>query len=159
MDKAGQEAGPMSAMDIEEIRAAIPHRYPFLLVDRIRELELDRRIVGIKNVTMNEPFFQGHFPDRPIMPGVLIIEAMAQVGAVLLFKTFPSSGRPLIYLTGVDKAKFRKQVVPGDQLRFEVEVLRRHPPFWKMQGKAYVESDIVCQAELTAMVVEEKADK
>ena len=109
MDKAGQEAGPMSAMDIEEIRAAIPHRYPFLLVDRIRELELDRRIVGIKNVTMNEPFFQGHFPDRPIMPGVLIIEAMAQVGAVLLFKTFPSSGRPLIYLTGVDNAKFRSR--------------------------------------------------
>ena len=158
MDKAGQEAGPMSAMDIEEIQAAIPHRYPFLLVDRIRELELDRRIVGIKNVTVNEPFFQGHFPDRPIMPGVLIIEAMAQVGAVLLFKTFPPSARPLIYLTGVDNAKFRKQVVPGDQLRFEVEVLRRHPPFWKMQGKAYVESDIVCQAELTAMVVEEKGE-
>jgi len=159
MEKAGQEAGPMSAMDIDEIRAAIPHRYPFLLVDRILELELDRRIVGIKNVTVNEPFFQGHFPGRPIMPGVLIIEAMAQVGAVLLFKTFPPSGRPLIYLTGVDNARFRKQVVPGDQLRFEVEVLRRHPPFWKMQGKAYVESDVVCQAELTAMVVENKADK
>src|SRR5437867_8022191 len=92
MDKAGQKAGPMSAMDIEEIRAAIPHRYPFLLVDRIRELELDRRIVGIKNVTMNEPFFQGHFPDRPIMPGVLIIEAMAQVEPCCCLKRFRRPG-------------------------------------------------------------------
>src|SRR5437867_11763977 len=107
MDKAGQEAGPMSAMDIEEIRAAIPHRYPSLLVDRIRELELDRRIVGIKNVTMNEPFFQGHFADRPIIPGVLIIEAMAQVGPVVVVKTFPSSGRPLIDLTGLRHDKSR----------------------------------------------------
>ncbi|OLE42326.1 MAG: 3-hydroxyacyl-[acyl-carrier-protein] dehydratase FabZ [Nitrospirae bacterium 13_1_20CM_2_62_14] len=145
-------------MDIAAIRAILPHRYPFLLVDRITELEAGRRIAGIKNVTANEPFFQGHFPDRPIMPGVLIIEAMAQVGGVLAFKSVPPTGRPVVYLTGVDKARFRKPVVPGDQLRFEVEVLNRRPPFWKMQGKAYVETDLVCEAELTAMVTEEKSE-
>jgi 3-hydroxyacyl-[acyl-carrier-protein] dehydratase len=149
----------MSGMDSSEIRATLPHRYPFLLVDRVRELEAGRRIVGIKNVTFNEPFFQGHFPDRPIMPGVLILEAMAQVGGVLAFKSAPPADNPVVYLTGVDKAKFRKPVVPGDQLRFEVEVLKQRPPFWKMHAKAYVESDLVCEAELTAMVTEEKADK
>jgi beta-hydroxyacyl-ACP dehydratase FabZ len=145
-------------MENNEIRATLPHRYPFLLVDRVRELEPGRRIVGMKNVTFNEPFFQGHFPGRPIMPGVLILEAMAQVGGVLAFKSVPPSGSPVVYLTGVDKAKFRKPVVPGDQLRFEVEVLKQRPPFWKMQGKAYVESDLVCEAELTAMVTEEKKE-
>jgi 3-hydroxyacyl-[acyl-carrier-protein] dehydratase len=146
----------MSSIDINDIRSVLPHRYPFLLVDRIREIELDRRVVGIKNVTVNEPFFQGHFPDRPIMPGVLILEAMAQVGGVLAMKSSPASGSPVVYLTGVDNAKFRKPVVPGDQLRFEVEVLKRRPPFWKMQAKAYVETDLVCEAELTAMVTEGK---
>lgn len=145
-------------MESGEIRETLPHRYPFLLVDRIRELEAGRRIVGIKNVTVNEPFFQGHFPDRPIMPGVLIIEAMAQVGGVLAFKSFPPAGKPVVYLTGVDNAKFRKPVVPGDQLRFEVEVLKRRPPFWKMQAKAYVDADLVCEAELTAMVTEEQVE-
>lgn len=144
-------------MESGEVRAILPHRYPFLLVDRVRELEIGRRAVGIKNVTINEPFFQGHFPDRPVMPGVLILEAMAQVGGVLAFKSLPPTGRPVVYLTGVDQAKFRKPVVPGDQLRLEVEVLKRRPPFWKMQGKAYVETDLVCEAELTAMVTEEKA--
>lgn len=159
MERDGEKAGLKSVMDIAAIRAILPHRYPFLLVDRISELEAGRRITGIKNVTANEPFFQGHFPDRPIMPGVLIIEAMAQVGGVLAFKSVPAAGRPVVYLTGVDKARFRKPVVPGDQLRFEVEVLNRRPPFWKMQGKAYVETDLVCEAELTAMVTEEKAEK
>jgi len=158
MERAGEKAGLKSVMDIAAIRGILPHRYPFLLVDRITELEAGRRIVGIKNVTANEPFFQGHFPDRPIMPGVLIIEAMAQVGGVLAFKSVPPTGRPVVYLTGVDKARFRKPVVPGDQLRFEVEVLNRRPPFWKMQGKAYVETDLVCEAELTAMVTEEKSE-
>ena len=111
----------------------------------------------MKNVTFNEPFFQGHFPGRPIMPGVLILEAMAQVGGVLAFKSVPQAHHPIVYLTGVDKAKFRKPVVPGDQLRFEVEVLKQRPPFWKMQGRAYVDSDLVCEAELTAMVTEENA--
>ena len=143
-------------ISIEEIRATLPHRYPFLLVDRIRELEVGRRIVGLKNVTINEPFFQGHFPDRPIMPGVLILEAMAQVGGVLAMKSVPTEGRPVVYLTGVDGAKFRKPVVPGDQLRFEIEVLKKRPPFWKMLAKAYVDSDLVCEAEMTAMVTQEE---
>ena len=103
----------MSAMDSVEIQSILPHRYPFLLVDRISELDPDRRIVGFKNVTINEPFFQGHFPGRPVMPGVLILEALAQVGGVLAFKSLGSVGRPLVYLTGVDAAKFRKPVVLG----------------------------------------------
>ncbi len=148
----------MSAMEQGEIQSLLPHRYPFLLVDRIRELDPDRRVVGIKNVTINEPFFQGHFPGRPVMPGVLILEAMAQVGGVLAFKSMGQTARPVVYLTGVESAKFRKPVVPGDQLRFEVEVLKKRPPFWKMQAKAYVESDLVCEAEVTAMVTEEKND-
>ena len=146
----------MAIIDITEIQATLPHRYPFLLVDRIQELEVGRRVVGIKNVTVNEPFFEGHFPQRPIMPGVLIIEAMAQVGGVLAFKSAPPAGRPVVYLTGVDKAKFRKPVIPGDQLRFEIEVLKQRPPFWKMQAKAYVDSTLVCEAEMTAMVTDEK---
>jgi beta-hydroxyacyl-ACP dehydratase FabZ len=145
-------------IEIGEIRSMLPHRYPFLLVDRIREWEADRRIVGIKNVTVNEPFFQGHFPDRPIMPGVLILEALAQCGGVLAFKSSPPTGRPVVYLTGVDGAKFRKPVVPGDQLRLELEVTKRRPPFWKMHGKAYVDDDLVCEAQLTAMVTTEEQE-
>ena len=158
MEPSREEATLKSVMDIAAIRAILPHRYPFLLVDRVSELEAGRRVVGIKNVTVNEPFFQGHFPDRPVMPGVLILEAIAQVGAVLALKSLSPGGRPVIYLTGVDKAKFRKPVVPGDQLRVEVEVLNRRPPFWKMQGKAFVETDLVCEAEMTAMVTEEKPE-
>lgn len=147
----------MSVMDSMEIQSILPHRYPFLLVDRIRELDPDRRIVGIKNVSINEPFFQGHFPGRPVMPGVLILEALAQVGGVLAFKSFGSVGRPVVYLTGIDGAKFRKPVVPGDILRLEVDVIKKRPPFWKMQGKAFVDAELVCEAEVTAMVTDEKA--
>ena len=147
----------MSVMDNVEIQSIVPHRYPFLLVDRIRELDPDRRIVGIKNVTINEPFFQGHFPGRPVMPGVLILEALAQVGGVLAFKSLGSVGRPVVYLTGIDGAKFRKPVVPGDILRLEVDVLKKRAPFWKMQGRAFVESELVCEAEVTAMVTDEQA--
>ncbi len=145
----------MPAMTHDEISATLPHRYPFLLVDRILELEVNRRVVGLKNVTFNEPFFQGHFPNRPVMPGVLILEAMAQVGGVLAFKSAPPNGRPVVYLTGVDGAKFRRPVVPGDQLRFEIDVLKQRPPFWKMQGKAFVGDELVSEAELTAMVTDE----
>jgi beta-hydroxyacyl-ACP dehydratase FabZ len=148
----------MAGFDIGTIRATLPHRYPFLLVDRITELEESRRIVGIKNVTINEPFFQGHFPDRPIMPGVLILEAMAQVGGVLAFKSFATTSPPVVYLTSVERAKFRKPVVPGDQLRFEIEVVKKRPPFWKMRGLAYVGEELVSEAELTAMITEEKAE-
>jgi 3-hydroxyacyl-[acyl-carrier-protein] dehydratase len=147
----------MAVMEQPEIQALLPHRYPFLLVDRVLELDPDRRIVGIKNVTVNEPFFQGHFPGRPVMPGVLILEAMAQVGGLLAFKSLGAATRPVVYLTGVDGAKFRKPVVPGDRLRFEIEVLKKRSPFWKMAGKAYVETELVCEAEVTAMVTEEKA--
>ena len=147
----------MAAMNQAEIQALLPHRYPFLLVDRIQELEPDRRIVGIKNVTINEPFFQGHFPGRPVMPGVLIIEAMAQVGGVLAFKSMGQTAKPVVYLTGIESAKFRKPVVPGDQLRLEIDVVKKRPPFWKMQAKAFVDSDLVCEAEVTAMVTEERS--
>lgn len=147
----------MSVMDSMEIQSILPHRYPFLLVDRIRELDPDRRIVGIKNVSINEPFFQGHFPGRPVMPGVLILEALAQVGGVLAFKSLGSVGRPVVYLTGIDGAKFRRPVVPGDLLRLEVDVIKKRPPFWKMQGKAFVDTELVCEAEVTAMVTDEKA--
>lgn len=145
----------MSVIEIGEIRELLPHRYPFLLIDRVLELEPDQRVVGIKNVTVNEPFFQGHFPQQPIMPGVLILEAMAQIGGVLAIKSAPTVNKPMVYLTGIDEAKFRKPVVPGDQLRFEIEVLRRRPPYWKMKGKALVDSQTVCEAEMTAMVMDE----
>ena len=141
-------------LDSTEIQAILPHRYPFLLVDRIEELEIGKRVIGIKNVTVNEPFFQGHFPGRPIMHGVLIIEAMAQVGGVLAFKSANQSGAKLVYFMGIDKAKFRRPVVPGDRLRFVVDVLRARHPYWKMRGEAYVEDSLVCEAELMAMVTD-----
>lgn len=149
-----EEALRIQASDIQEI---LPHRYPFFFVDRIVELEVNQRIVGIKNVTISEPFFQGHFPGLPVMPGVLILEVLAQVGGVLAYKSTSGEGKLSVYLTGVDKAKFRKPVIPGDQLRLEVEVLQRREPFWKMQGRALVEGNLVCEAELKAMVTEESS--
>jgi 3-hydroxyacyl-[acyl-carrier-protein] dehydratase len=137
-------------IEVQEIMEIIPHRYPFLLVDRIQEMELRKRIVGLKNVTINEPFFQGHFPGRPIMPGVLIIEAMAQVGGVLAFKSNEDPEMKLVYFSSIEKAKFRRPVVPGDQLRFEVEVLQIRHPFWKMKGQAFVGENLACEAELLA---------
>jgi 3-hydroxyacyl-[acyl-carrier-protein] dehydratase len=139
-------------LDILQIQALLPHRYPFILVDRILEVEDGKRIVGLKNVTINEEFFQGHFPGQPIMPGVLLLEVMAQVGGVLARKTAIGQDRPTVFLTGIEKAKFRRPVVPGDQLRVEVAVLRRKDPFWKMTGKIVVEDSLVCEAEMTAMV-------
>jgi beta-hydroxyacyl-ACP dehydratase FabZ len=141
-------------LDVAEIQAILPHRYPFLLVDRIEELEIGKRVVGIKNVTINEPFFQGHFPGRPIMPGVLIIEAMAQVGGVLAFKSAQQTGAKLVYFMGIEKAKFRKPVTPGDRLRFVVDVLRARHPYWKMRGEAFVDDALVCEAELMAMITD-----
>jgi len=141
-------------LDVTEIQAILPHRYPFLLVDRIEELEIGKRVVGIKNVTVNEPFFQGHFPGRPIMPGVLIIEAMAQVGGVLAFKSASQAGAKFVYFMGIEKAKFRKPVVPGDRLRFVVDVLRGRHPYWKMRGEAFVDDVLVCEAELMAMITD-----
>lgn len=151
-------AEPDSIMDAVDVQSILPHRYPFLLVDRVVEFEPGQRAVGLKNVTINDPYFQGHFPGRPIFPGVLIVEALAQLGGVLAIRSSSVEGSPIVYLTGIDKAKFRKPVIPGDQIRLEVEVIKRRPPFWKMQGKAFVGSDLVCEAESTAMMQAGDAD-
>jgi UDP-3-O-[3-hydroxymyristoyl] N-acetylglucosamine deacetylase/3-hydroxyacyl-[acyl-carrier-protein] dehydratase len=140
--------------DIDLIQKIMPHRYPFLLVDRIIELEDRKRAVGIKNVTINEPFFVGHFPGHPIMPAVLIIEAMAQVGGVMLMNTVDNPGNYLVYFTRIDKARFRKPVLPGDQLRFELKLLALKMRVCKMQGCAYVGNDLVAEAELLANIVD-----
>ncbi|MEK6684016.1 MAG: 3-hydroxyacyl-ACP dehydratase FabZ [Nitrospirota bacterium] len=138
-----------------EILDILPHRYPFLLVDRIEEIEIGKRIVGIKNVTISEPYFQGHFPGRPIMPGVLIIEAMAQVGGVLAFKSSQDPKKKRVYFLGIERAKFRKPVLPGDQLRFELTVAQSRPPYWKLKGTAHVGETLVCEADLTAMLADD----
>jgi 3-hydroxyacyl-[acyl-carrier-protein] dehydratase len=143
-------------MDIREIQKFLPHRYPFLLVDRIIELEPKTKAVGIKNVTINEGFFQGHFPRHPIMPGVLIIEALAQVGGILAFRSGISQGKS-VYFLSIEKAKFRKPVVPGDQVRLEVAVVQlRGDTVWKFAGNAVVDDKIVAEAEFTAMVTDKK---
>lgn len=139
-------------IDIKEIQTLLPHRYPFLLVDRITELVPEEKIVGIKNVTINEPFFQGHFPGNPVMPGVLIIEALAQVSGVLAFKS-GGEGNAAYFLT-IEKARFRKPVVPGDQLRMEVGVTHRRGSVWKFSGKAFVEDKLTSEAEFSAMISE-----
>jgi len=134
-------------LDIDAIREILPHRYPFLLVDSILELEAER-IVGIKNVSYNEPFMMGHFPDYPVMPGVLIVEAMAQVAGVLVLKSIPDRDNKLVLLVSIDAARFRRPVVPGDQLRIEMVVIRRKGSVAKMAGKATVDGLLVAEAEL-----------
>jgi 3-hydroxyacyl-[acyl-carrier-protein] dehydratase len=142
---------------INEILAMLPHAYPFLLVDRIVEIELGKRIVGIKNVTYNEPFFPGHFPGRPIMPGVLIVEAMAQTAGVLVFKSMPEEDhKRSVFFLGMDNVKFRKPVIPGDQLRLELEITRHRQSIWRFKGKAFVDEKLVAEAGLLAMLGEEK---
>ena len=135
-------------LEMREILAVLPHRYPFLLVDRIVELEKDARAVGVKNVSFNEPFFQGHFPGNPIMPGVLIVEGMAQVGAALLLSSIPDRRDKLIFFTGIDNCRFRKPVVPGDSIRYELEVLKLRPRVCRMRGEAFVEGQLVAEAEI-----------
>ena len=144
-------------IEIEEIMNILPHAYPFLLVDRIIEIELDKRVVGIKNVTYNEPFFQGHFPGRPIMPGVLIIEGMAQTAGVLAFKSMPDEYlKKPVYFLGMDNVRFRKPVIPGDQLRFELEVTKHRHSIWGFRGKAFVDGKLAAEADLLAMLGDEK---
>ena len=137
-------------IDCIEIQKILPHRFPLLLVDRISELQPKKMAVGIKNVTINEPFFQGHFPGYPVMPGVLIVEAIAQVAGILAFKSGAKGDS--VYFMSIEKAKFRKPVIPGDQLRLEVKVIKQRGNVWKCAGDAYVEGKLVAEAELTAMV-------
>jgi beta-hydroxyacyl-ACP dehydratase FabZ len=141
-------------MDVVEIQGILPHRYPFLLVDRILEIEPGKRIVGIKNVTVNEEFFQGHFPGKPVMPGVLIVEAMAQVGGVLLLHNIPDREKKLVYFMGIDEARFRRPVVPGDQIRFEIEVIRLKTSTCKLQGKAFVDGQLAAEAVIMSAMVD-----
>ena len=141
-----------TVLDIDEIIKVLPHRYPFLLVDRVLEMEPRKRIVGLKNVTINEPFFQGHFPGHPIMPGVLIIEAMAQVGGMLLMGAVPDPQNKVVYFTSLDHVKWRRPVRPGDQLRFELDMIQIRGPMCKMKGVAKVDGETVAEAEMGAMV-------
>ncbi len=143
-----------SIRGIQDILKAIPHRYPFLLVDRIIETDGWTRAVALKNVTINEPFFQGHFPAHPVMPGVLIVEALAQVGVILLFTCDEDRDSKLVYFSGIDNCRFRQPVVPGDQLRLEVGVLRRRGRYFKMRGKAFVNSTLVAEADLSCAVID-----
>ena len=144
-------------IEIKEIMEILPHSYPFLLVDRIIEMEPGKRIVGIKNVTYNEPFLTGHFPDHPIMPGVLIVEAMAQTAGVLAFKSVPGQEqKKRVYFLGIDNVRFRKPVIPGDQLRLELEITKHRQSIWGFKGKAFVDGKLVAEAELLAMLVDEK---
>src|ERR1035437_810414 len=140
-------------LDIQEILDLLPHRYPFLLIDRVVEFERAKRLVAIKNVTFNEPFFQGHFPGYPIMPGVLVIEAMAQAGAIIMLTEIPDREKKLAVFTGIERAKFRRPVTPGDQLRIEVEVLSMKSRAGRIEGHAYVDGKLACQATLTCQVV------
>ena len=145
------------ALDIQEIIKLLPHRYPFIMIDRILELTPGEKVIALKNVTINEPFFQGHFPENPIMPGVLIIEAMGQAGAVLAAKSMErESHDSLIYFMGMDKVKFHKPVIPGDQLIFEMKFLKQRRNVFRMSGTAYVDEKVVAQAELMATFGEEK---
>ncbi len=146
-----------TSLDINEIQQILPHRYPFLLIDRVVEITRRQRIVAIKNVTANEPYFQGHFPGHPIMPGVLIVEAIAQAGGALLLTEVPDRGDKLMVFTGIERARFRRPVVPGDQLRIEVEVTAWRTTAVRMQGNAYVGDKLVCEAVVTCRLVDRKA--
>lgn len=139
--------------DIQQILEFLPHRYPFLLIDRIVEFEPKQRIVAIKNVTINEPFFQGHFPGYPIMPGVLVVEAMAQAGGILIMRETPDRDQKLVVFTGIERAKFRRPITPGDQLRIEVDVLSFRPRAGRIEGRAMVDGKLACEATLTCQVV------
>ncbi|PCI43230.1 MAG: 3-hydroxyacyl-[acyl-carrier-protein] dehydratase FabZ [Proteobacteria bacterium] len=143
----------MAELNIDEIMSYLPHRYPFLLVDKVLAFEEGVSIRALKNVTVNEPHFTGHFPDFPVMPGVLIVEAMAQVGGILAFQSAPKDQEFLVYFTGIDGVRFRKPVRPGDQLIFELTCLRRRGHMWKFKGEAFVDGELVCGGTLMATLM------
>ena len=158
---AGEVSGAENksgAMDIHQILAILPHRYPFLLIDRIVEIDRKKRIVALKNVTINEPFFAGHFPEKPIMPGVLVVEAMAQAGAVLLLTEFPDRNQKLVFFTGIERARFRRPVIPGDQLRIEVDVLSWRRIAGRMEGRVMVDGKLAAEAIISCAVVDRPAE-
>jgi 3-hydroxyacyl-[acyl-carrier-protein] dehydratase len=154
---APAETEESSSLDIQEIQKILPHRYPFLLIDRVTEITRTKRIVAIKNVSVNEPFFAGHFPETPIMPGVLVVEAMAQAGGVLLLIEFPDREHKLLLFTGIERAKFRRPVTPGDQLRIEVDVLVWRGNAGRMLGKAYIGDKVACEAVITCRLLDQRA--
>ncbi len=158
-EQANAPAADKTTLDLQDILKILPHRYPFLLIDRITELVRTKRIVALKNVTINEPFFAGHFPTFPIMPGVLVVEAMAQAGGVLLLTEFPDREQKLLLFTGIEKAKFRRPVVPGDQLRIDVDVLVWRGSAGRMQGKAYVGDKLACEAIITCRLLDRERKK
>ena len=148
----------MPVLDINEIRAILPHRYPFLLVDRIVEMDLEH-VVGIKNITLNEPFFTGHFPDFPVMPGVLIVEAMAQAAGVLVLSSIADRDKQLVLLVAIEYARFRRPVVPGDTLRLEMTVVKRKSTVAKMAGRATVNGELAAEAEVMCKLADKEAAK
>ena len=156
---APAEAVDTSGFDINEILKILPHRYPFLLIDRVTEIVRTKRIVAIKNVTVNEPYFVGHFPAGPIMPGVLVVEAMAQAGGVLLLIEFPDREHKLLLFTGIERAKFRRPVIPGDQLRIEVDVLVWRGNAGRMLGKAYLGDKVACEAVISCRLLDRRVTK
>ncbi len=156
MDEQLKASSDMKTIDVMRIMEMIPHRYPFLMIDRVVELEVDKHAVGVKNVTINEPFFQGHFPRQPVMPGVLIIEAMAQTAAVLVVETLKGTAAgKLVYFMTIDDARFRKPVFPGDTLRIHVEKLRSRGNVWKFSGEVRVDEAVVSQARFAAMIMDD----
>lgn len=147
----------MPTLNIDEIISFLPHRYPFLLVDRVLDFTPEESITAIKNVTANEPHFMGHFPEFPVMPGVLIVEAMAQVGGILAFQSAPKDQEFLVFFTGIDGVRFRKPVRPGDQLLFELTCLRRRGNMWRFKGEAFVDGNLVCEGILMASLMPKNA--
>jgi beta-hydroxyacyl-ACP dehydratase FabZ len=143
-----------SIKKIQDIFKILPHRYPFLLVDKVIESDGCSRMVAVKNVTINEHFFEGHFPEHPVMPGVLVVESMAQVGVLLLFGSDENRESKLVYFTGIDNCRFRQPVIPGDQLRIEITVIKQRGRYYKMKGEAFVEGTLVAEAELSCTVIE-----
>jgi 3-hydroxyacyl-[acyl-carrier-protein] dehydratase len=156
---APAETEESPSLDIQEIQKILPHRYPFLLIDRVSHITRTKRIVAIKNVSVNEPFFVGHFPASPIMPGVLVVEAMAQAGGVLLLTEFPDREQKLLLFTGIERAKFRRPVTPGDQLRIEVDVLVWRGNAGRMLGKAYLGEKVACEAVITCRLIDKRGKK